>query len=409
MFKPTELLKFFLRDERASTAVAFAASMPLVVAGAAFGVETSYWYYKDLQLQAAADAAAYAGALEKRAGSNHAAVLSAATAIASTNGFNPSIGTAELNSPPHTGTHISSKAVEVVLAENAERFFSSLFTQDPVVVRARAVATYEDAGSACVLALHKSASKAAQFSGSSISKFKKCSVMSNSLAADAVTVQGSGKLQTSCIYSVGGASLLATTILDDCKSAQIGVSPVGDPYSEVAAPPVDTSTCADASGPTLSAGTYCGGLTLKNAMTLNPGVYVVSGGDLKINANANISGSGVMFYLTDGARVSINGTATINLNAATSGTYSGLLFFGDRTDTGATKNIFNGTADSQMTGAIYFASQAIQTLGDFSGADGCTQVVGLTVEWSGNAEVSKDCSAHGMTAIPAAELVKLVE
>jgi hypothetical protein len=116
-----------------------------------------------------------------------------------------------------------------------------------------------------------------------------------------------------------------------------------------------------------------------------------------------------MIYLTGGARVSINGTATVKLSAATSGTYSGILFFGDRTDTAANKNSFNGTADSRLTGAIYFASQTVQFNGDFSGEDGCTQVVGLTVEWTGNAEVSKDGTGHGMKAIPAAELVKLVE
>lgn len=408
MTKAFEWLRSLLRDERGSTVIAFAASMPLVVAGGALGVETSYWYYKDLQLQAAADAAAYAGALEKRAGSKKDAITAAANAVAIDNGFESSVGTSELHTPPSSGSHINSKSVEVILQETAPRFFTSLFLNTPVVVKARAVAVYEDAGSACVLALHKSASKAAQFSGSSISKFKKCSVMSNSLANDAVNVQGHGSLHTSCIYSVGGVNLVSETVLDDCKSAQVGVPPVGDPYGELAAPPIPEA-CTTASGSTLSAGKYCGGLTLTGTKTLNAGVYVVSGGDLKINANANISGSGVMFYLTDGARVSINGTATIKFSAATSGTYSGILFFGDRSDTGSTKNTFNGTADSEMTGAIYFASQAIQTLGDFSGSDGCTQVVGLTVEWSGNAEVSKDCSAHGMTAIPAGELVRLVE
>lgn len=188
-----------LRDEVGSTAVAFAASMPLVVGGAAFGVETSYWYYKDLQLQAAADAAAYAGALEKRAGSKKDAVVQAAKAVATTNGFVQSLGTAAVNTPPLTGAHISAKSVEVVLEENQPRFFSSLFIQTPVVIRARAVAVFEDAGSACILALHKSASKAALFSGSSTSKFKACSVMANSLANDAVTVQGHGTLETSCI------------------------------------------------------------------------------------------------------------------------------------------------------------------------------------------------------------------
>lgn len=408
MAKFYDWLKYLLRDNRGSTAIAFAASLPLVVAGATLGVETSYWYYKKLQLQAAADAAAYAGAIEKRAGSNRTAVTLAATNVAIGNGFDAAVGSTVLNSPPQSGTHINAKAVEVVLEENAPRFFSSLFITTPVVVRARAVAAYEDAGSACILALSKTASKAALFSGSSTSKFKGCSVMANSLASDAVTVQGSGRLETSCIYSVGGVNLAGSTVMDECKSAQVGVPVVGDPYGDVE-PPATTTPCKNASGSTLDAGTYCGGMSLSGTKTLNPGVYVVSGGDLKINANANISGSGVMFYLTNGARVSINGNATVNLSAATTGPYSGLLFFGDRSDTGASKNTFNGTAASKLTGAIYFASQNIQFLGNFSGTDGCTQVVGLTVEWSGNANISKDCTAYGMRAIPAAQLVRLVE
>jgi hypothetical protein len=136
---------------------------------------------------------------------------------------------------------------------------------------------------------------------------------------------------------------------------------------------------------------------------------VIKGGNFKINANANITGTGVTIYLTGDARVSMNGTATVKLSAPTTGDYSGMLFFGDRDNSATTKNIFNGTADSLLTGAIYFASQTVQFNGDFSGDDGCTQIVGLTVEWNGNANIKKDCTDHGMKAIPAAQLVKLVE
>jgi hypothetical protein len=150
-------------------------------------------------------------------------------------------------------------------------------------------------------------------------------------------------------------------------------------------------------------------MTLSGTKALLPGVYVVDGGDLKINANAHITGAGVMFYLTGGARVSINGNATVNLSAAISGAYAGILFFGDRASTGGAINKFNGTASSSLTGAIYFATQDIQYTGNFSGAGGCTHVVGLTVEWSGNTRISQDCSAYGMRNIPATQIVKLVE
>src|SRR4029079_1257869 len=366
MFGLTQLkqaLALLKHNERGSTAVVVALTMPLIAGGAAMGVETTFWYYKDLEVQAAADAAVYTAALEKRAGSDAAAMTAAAKTTATENGFQQAIGTAEINSPPKTGTHQNSKSVEVILRETQPRFFSSLFLLTPVVVAGRAVASYQDSGSACILALHKSASKAALFSGSSTSTFKNCSVMSNSLASDAVTVQGSGKLQTSCIYSAGGVSLGGGTTLVDCKTAQTDLPPVGAPYADL---PVPTATgpCRNTGGANLQAGSYCSGMSLSGTKTLQPGVYVISGGDLKINANANISGSGVTFYLTGGARVSMNGNATVNLSAPTSGDYSGVLFFGDRTDSGASKNTFNGTASSQLTGAIYFASQTVQFLGN---------------------------------------------
>ena len=53
----------------ARTSPPFLRSPCLVVGAAELGVETSYWYYADLKLQATADAAAYAGALEKIQGS----------------------------------------------------------------------------------------------------------------------------------------------------------------------------------------------------------------------------------------------------------------------------------------------------------------------------------------------------
>lgn len=398
-----------IRDERGSTAIIVALSMTVVMAGAAFGVETSYWYYKDMQLQAAADAAAYAGALAKREGGDLSDATDAGTKVAVNNGYNETVGSAVFNSPPSTGSHMTTKAVEVVLEETAERYFSSIITNTPVLLRARAVATYEDAGSACILALHTSASKAALFSGSSTSKFLGCSVMSNSLADDAVTIQGTGKLETSCVYSAGGISTTASGLkLDDCKSTQVGVSPVGDPYADVPEPTA-SATCQGTSGATLNPGTYCSGLSLKGTVSLNPGVYVIKGGDFTVNANALVTGSGVTIYIKGSGRVSMNGNSTTQLSAPTDGDYSGVLFMGDRTDKGSTKNSFNGTNDSTLTGALYFANQPLVFNGNFSGLNGCTQIVALTVEWNGNANVKKDCTAYGMKSLPAAQLVKLVE
>ena len=69
-----------------NVALLFALVLPLVVGSAGLGVETTYWYYKRLQLQGAADSAAHAGAMERRSGADAAMVTTIATQAAQENG-----------------------------------------------------------------------------------------------------------------------------------------------------------------------------------------------------------------------------------------------------------------------------------------------------------------------------------
>ena len=397
----------FLGQNGGSVAVVFSVSLPIVIGGVALGSEVTYWYYRHLQLQSAADSSAYAAAIEKRAGSNYSIISATANRTAVDNSFVSDRGSIEVNTPPKSGPNTGAMAVEVVLSEQVPRYFTAIFNSEPITEKVRAVARYQNASDACILALNGSASKAALFSGNTDIKLINCSVMSNSSAPDSLKVQGSAKVATECLIAAGGVEVTSGASMSDCKAPITYAPPVADPFADLAAP-TTTGNCRSSNGNTLQDGKYCNGLTLKGAVTLKPGVYVISGGDLQVNANANISGTGVTFYLVGGARVSMNGNATVNLSAPTSGDYSGMLFFGDRSSSGGT-NTFNGTAASKLTGAIYFASQGISYLGNFSGDGGCTQIVGDTIEWSGSTSISQDCSSRGMHTIPVYQLVKLVE
>ncbi|HYF23170.1 MAG TPA: pilus assembly protein TadG-related protein [Caulobacteraceae bacterium] len=396
-----------LRSERGNVAVVFALSMPLVAGGAAFGVESTYWYFKDLELQSAADAAAYAAAIQRRAGSQAQAVTAVALREATANGFTPSLGTIQVNAPPQSGPNQGADAVEVVLTERQNRFFTDFFSNDTVTARARSVAVFQSASNACVLALDRSASRAAQFSGSSSLTLQGCSVMANSVASDAVVMQGSATASTTCLISVGGAQTTSGLTLTECAAPVTQAPPVADPYGELPEPSASGS-CLSANGSSLAPGNYCNGMSLSGNVTLQPGTYVVSGGNFRVNSNAVVSGNGVTIHLTGTARTRFNGNATVQLSAPTSGAYSGILFFGDRDSTGD-RNIFNGTANSSLTGAIYFPSQAVEYQGNFSGVNGCTQIVANTVEWTGNATFNVDCTGQGMQTLPAMQLVKLAE
>src|SRR3954468_11475364 len=134
------------RGTSANVATIFALTLPIVVGAAGFGGETSYWYYNSLKLQATADAAAYAGALEKISGSDTPTIVAAATQWAATNGLGS--GTIVVNTPPASGPNTAKKAVEVIVGQKLNRMFTLIFTQTQVPQQARAVALITNASKA---------------------------------------------------------------------------------------------------------------------------------------------------------------------------------------------------------------------------------------------------------------------
>lgn len=387
-------------------AVISALVLPALVGFAGLGADAGYWYYRQRVLQGAADITAFNGVVAKRGGASGSSIISAAPADAVTNGWNAAQGTITVHTPPTSGTHQTANAVEVILTETQPRFFSKVFSSSPVVVQARAVGSYAASGIACVLALNKTANRALQFWGNNLTTLNGCNVAANSFANDGIAVGGSSSVTVPCAISSGGVAVTSTLNLTSCPNSITNAPLTPDPYGALPAPPI--GACGNLPNTaTLNAGCY-NGFSVNNTRTLNPGIYVINGGTLSLNGNANISGSGVMFYLTNGAKIQINGSAHMNLSAATSGTYSGMLFYGNRTQPTAVQT-FNGDASSRMTGAIYFPSQEVRMNGNFSGANGCQQVIGDTIQFSGSTTLSAACPGTGINSIPIPGSTALVE
>lgn len=379
---------------RGNVAILTALCMPMIVGGAGLGVEVGYDHYEQVKLQQAADAAAFAGGVELRRGSSLDTVTATATAAAQQNGSISSTDTVTILSPAPAGP----STVKATLTRNETRIFSGFFTNAPLIINVNATAQISSAANACILALDPTASSAANFAGNSTTTLTNCVVMANSISASAVNVQGSAQLYTPCLYAVGGVSVTSGAHMTSCSSPQTGQGPVGDPYSSLVMP-ADSGPCLNGNSTNLSPGRYCNGLSFKNNANLSPGVYIIDGGTLQANANANVTGNGVTIVLMNSASVSFNGNATFNLSAPTTGPYAGFLFVGDRNNS-AISNTFNGTASSSMTGNLYFPAQPVSYLGNFTGANGCTHLVAKTVQWTGNTTVGVDCSAYGMGTIP---------
>jgi len=295
------------------------------------------------------------------------------------------------------------------------RLFSAFFQGGNVPMSGRAVARLFQGQPACILALDPSASGAVTFTGSSNVVLDGCNVHANSLATDAVTVIGSGHVETPCASSVGNVSASPGLLMSECSSLIDHANKIDDPYADIPEPltgsacePVNVFAGSPSSTYNISQGEYCGGLTIKRTVTMDPGMYVVSGGDLVIESTAVVSGTGVMFFLTGGATVKIAGSATVQLSAPTSDTYAGILFFVDRDDLYAT-HIINGDSASSFDGAIYAPNGHVEVAGSSTVGGGCTQVVAATIEFTGDAGFGTDCTGTGVNEIETNQLVMLVE
>lgn len=412
----------FLRDGRGNIAVLAALTAPVMVGAASLGVETGYWFYERERAQQAADLAANAGVVVLRSGGQAAAVSATARGEAGRHGFAAPDATVTVNAPPSSGPHVHGRAVEVTITFPLPRYFSAIFSDAPVIGEARAVAVFENAADACLLALDIAAPGAMTFSGSADISLLDCEVMSNSIASDAVLLAGSSDLETDCVNAVGGVQIAgggSDLMLTGCAAPRVDLPRAVDPYAGTPMPDISQPCTSLPSGGkkgervTVSPGAggvgrFCGGLALNDGFEFEPGVYIVDGGTFRINANADILGSGVTFVMTGGAEARFNGSATIDITAPTTGPYAGIAFMGDPADSGA-EHRFNGNASSRITGAIYTPSSSLDFLGNFSGAGGCMQLVASRVNLSGSVSIATNCAGTGIQWAQVPGRVRLVE
>jgi Flp pilus assembly protein TadG len=404
-------ISHFLRARAGNVAIISALLLPVLVGFAGLGTETAWWYSRQREIQSAADIAAFGATLKRREGGTATDAKTVAKADAITNGWNEPIGTIAVNSPPTSGSYQNVQSVEVTLTENLPPFVSAVvFGNTPITVTAHSTATMRTGDPACILGLNPAAADTVKFWGNSSTSLFNCVVSSNSTSLTGFHLGGSADLTAPCAYSSGGASYDSGLVLTDmdCPAPVTNHPATLDPYVDVPAPPISGCTPMP-SGTTLSPGCFDANTTFNSGtVNLQPGVYVINGGSLKINAGANLIGDGVMFYLTNGASLDISGNATLNLKAATSGTYSGLLFFGGRTEPFMDQKV-NGTASSIAQGAFYFPSQKLTFQGNFAANQECLQIIANMVDYTGSATFQNNCAGKGVKDLTTVGNIKLVE
>ncbi len=414
-----------ITDSSGAAAVFIAVAMPVFVGGLGMGAEVGYWYFSQRKVQNAADSAAYAAAVSLRAGNSAATMQAAAEDAAADTGHVLARGLVDMDQPPASGGFVGdAEAVEVTVSEDLPRMFTGLFANGPVPVSGRAVARISQGSQTCVLALDESAPGAVTFIGNTDTILVGCSVHSNSLASDSVIVTGSAAVETPCVSAAGEVDADSGLLLTTCTSPYEHADIVEDPYAYLAKPDLtgtgpngeNFSTCkaqnvfggGSGASYSITGGRYCGGLKVQRTVAMAPGVYVVDGGELDVTSTGVMTGTGVTFFLTNGATIKMNGASTVQIYAPTAGDYAGVLVFVDRNDPYNVHKM-NGNNASKFNGAIYSKSGHVEVLGGSTANNGCTQVVARTITFSGNSGIGIDCTGTGVKDIRSSRLVTLVE
>lgn len=414
----TEQLGRLWHDQSGNYATIFALLSPVLIGFAGLSTEGGLWLYKHQSLQGAADSAALSAAALYTL--NNSKDLNAqADAVTASYGYVAGVSgtTVTVNRPPTSGNYTSNtKTIEVIVSVPQQRFLSAIFNSKPITIEGRAVALAGNNGNGCVLSLNKSASGSTSTQGTSDIVLSGCSLYDNSSNSTALVNGGSATITADSVNVVGGLSggsgIKATNGIDQ------GVSAIPDPYASVNPPAFsgcDAKNLSVKTTATLYPGVYCNGLQLNAGanVTLSPGIYYIDRGSLTVNGGATLSGTGVTLVFTSStgsnyATASINGGATLNLTAPTTGPTAGIVIYGDRNMPTNSTFKFNGGASQIFGGAIYLPDAAVNYSGGASGSTNCTQLIGDTINFSGNANLAVNCASLGTKPI-GISLASLVE
>lgn len=203
----------------------------------------------------------------------------------------------------------------------------------PIMVRAKAHSIGKRL--ACVVGLAPLAPPGVQLWADARLEAVGCDVYSNTALPTGLVLNDNATLKANLICVAGGYVAIAPGAVSpkpvtDCP-------PFEDPLAKRSPPPA--SGCDYLAKiilnktVSLDPGVYCGGLTIlgNSHVTLNPGVYVIRDGLLKIGDTASMVGENVGFYLTGTLTLmAIDNGTTIDLTAPKDGPLAGILFFEDR-------------------------------------------------------------------------------
>ena len=421
------------RSKSGNAAILVALAMPALMGGAGLAVDTAQWYLWQRELQFAADQAALAGAWARGNGDTGTIYITRANqefsdnlSIIANNGATHAASLADWG----TGTQNS----VIVRAEVvADLPFASFVMGRSTTIRVNAQATFErtDEYTACLMALHPTAGSAMWFNGGP-SVDAACGVASLSTSDTSIRTNGSSGAQNiNTVASAGG--------IDDGMGAFANASTIenfdglNNPYSGLTPPdnPTPRTLSCGSSGLTYTGddfdngdqplsipkiytkfprktckalpGTYTD-LEIGGNANLTSGIYVIDGGRLKLNGGNQLTGTGVMFVLKNGAQLDINGGADVFLSpmsalqlvalgipADDAARMENMLIFEDPNSPGNSGSKLTGATNFDINGVIYMPKSELKLAGNIQATANCMMVMSSKVQVAGTADLTTLC------------------
>jgi hypothetical protein len=262
-------------------------------------------------------------------------------------------------------------------------------------------------GKGCVYALGPTVPVGISING--VNYTAECGAVINSDTSTALSATGSNISAPSFAmvgdYSLSGSNTGNTVFVT-------GIQPVNDPLANLPVPSVNKSCPGTIDsingqiGVTVTPGNSCYNVSVNGSInvtfnpgqyssitisgstgvTFNPGLYIIVGSGGLNFGGTNVSATGVTFYLGPNAGPVTATGSNSNFAAPTTGTYAGILFFQDRSNTNAATT---GGSNAAIVGALYFPKAQLTYTGS-NATSAYTLLVANTIVFNGSNSTLND-------------------
>ena len=380
-------------DERGFSAILTGIAATVLLGFGGLAVDVGYWQWNQRNMQGSADQAAFAAAVAAQGGATTAVATTTAKGITAAMGFADASNnvTVTVNNPPSYGSYNADlNAWEVIVTQPQPIWLAKMIPGVTAPTAAgRAVARLKTIPS-CVIALATSGSDAFLSGGGSSIDFGSCDIVVNSSDSKALEAKGGSEIDAKDVYVVGNYSTSGSASVSVSGTLKTGATAVTDPYAGRTAPTVggcgsnpespsgggSALIYAPGAAKTIYPGVYCGGMAITTGVTMQPGIYIIKGGDFAVTTGGSTvsggvcSGSGGYVNATGGVTIYMvpNGALTgtfdvkgcLSITAPTTGNTAGIAIWVDKTEHAGDTDQFEAGSDEYINGAIYAPNHAVQ-------------------------------------------------